>query len=216
MSGIFITFEGGEGSGKSTQCWALAEQLEKAGQSVTITREPGGSQGAEEIRKLLVEGEPDKWSPMAETLLFYAARDDHLKNIIRPALKSGKWVICDRFADSTRAYQGAQQNHLETLLEVLELTVIGETSPDLTFLLDMDPEAGLERARTRGGAGENEDRFERKQLAFHMALRAKFLEIAKSAPNRFIVLDAAKSTGVLQDEIWQVITKRFVSKLNNT
>lgn len=216
MSGIFITFEGGEGSGKSTQCRALAERLDKAGHSIILTREPGGAQGAEEIRKLLVEGEPDKWSPMTETLLFYAARDDHLINIIRPALIAGKWVICDRFADSTRAYQGAQENNLENLLEVLELNVIGDTQPDLTFLLDLDPEAGLERAHKRGGAGEGEDRFERKNLEFHTQLRAAFLAIAKSAPNRFIVLDAAQPVSALETEIWQTITKRFGSEFKDT
>lgn len=216
MSGIFITFEGGEGSGKSTQCQALAERLGQAGQSVTLTREPGGSQGAEEIRKLLVEGDPDKWSSMAETLLFYAARDDHLTKTIRPALNSGKWVICDRFADSTRAYQGAQQNNLENLLEILEQTVIGKTQPDLTFLLDIDPKTGLERASNRGGIGGSEDRFERKKLAFHTQLREAFLEIAKSAANRFIVLDANKSSSALEIEIWQIVTERFGSKLNNT
>jgi dTMP kinase len=213
VSGKFITFEGGEGSGKSTQCWGLAERLEKSGHSVVLTREPGGSPGAEDIRNLLVSGEPDKWSPTAETLLFYAARDDHLDKIIRPSLIAGKWVVCDRFTDSTRAYQGAHDNSLEKLLEVLELSVVAETRPTLTFLLDLDPEMGLKRARARGGTSADEDRFERKNLGFHTQLREAFLDIAKTDTDRVVILDGAKSSSVLEMEIWRVICSRFAADL---
>lgn len=196
--GYFITFEGGEGSGKSTQARALAEHLGAGGDDVVLTREPGGSPGAEAIRTLLVTGDPERWSPLAETLLFSAARDQHLRATIIPALSRGAVVICDRFADSTRAYQGAGGQVDTRLLDALEAAVVGNTRPDLTFFLDLDPGLGLTRAQ---GRGEGEDRFERKNLSFHIALRAAFLAIARSEPGRCHVIDAARDTQTIGAEI---------------
>jgi len=208
VTGHFITFEGGEGTGKTTQTWALAERLEAEGGSVVLTREPGGAPGAEDIRRMLVEGDPDRWSVEAEILLFFAARDNHLNKIIRPALTSGKWVICDRFTDSTYAYQGAQGRNPEGFIKSLEDKIVRDTRPELTFILDLDPEAGLGRTRARTDTG-HEDRYERKGAAFHNALRQAFLAIAAQDTNRCHVLDAAKSTGVLEREIWQIVADRF-------
>jgi dTMP kinase len=208
MTGHFITFEGGEGSGKTTQSWALAERLEAEGQSVVLTREPGGAPGAEEIRRMLVEGDPDRWSAEAETLLFFAARDNHLNKIIRPALSSGKWVVCDRFTDSTYAYQGAQKRNLEGFIKSLEDKIVGDTRPELTFILDLHPATGLDRTQARPDS-RHEDRFERKGAAFHKALRQAFLAIAARDKNRCHILDAAKSAGALEREIWQIVADRF-------
>lgn len=213
MSGKFITFEGGEGSGKTTQAWALAERLELTGGSIVLTREPGGSAGGEDIRKLLVEGEPDRWSTEAEILLFYAARDDHIRRLIRPALTAGKYVICDRFADSTRAYQGGQSSKLDQLIAALDDAIVVDTRPDLTILLDIDPAKGLQRAHSRQ-SGDNsearsEDRFEQKDLAYHQKLRDAFLQIAQSAPERIVILDADRSSADIERDIWHVVAARF-------
>lgn len=185
--GIFITFEGGEGAGKSTQVRRLAERLSASGREVVLTREPGGSEGAETIRALLVEGAADRWSPISETLLLYAARADHLERLIRPALARGAVVISDRFADSTRAYQGAAGGVRTAFISSLEDEVLGDTRPDLTLILDLPAEQGLARAAGRGGL---EVRFESKDLAFHQRLREGFLTLAAAEPQRCVVINA--------------------------
>lgn len=206
-TGYFITFEGGEGSGKSTQVRHLARALGAGSHEIVLTREPGGAPGAEVIRDLLVTGEPDRWSPMAETLLFSAARDEHLRATIGPALARGCVVICDRFADSTRAYQGAGGGVSAALLDVLETAVIGDTRPDLTFILDLDPDKGMARASARQ---DGEDRFERKDRKFHQALRDEFLAIAKAEPGRCIVIDGSRETQAIAAEIAGIAQSRLV------
>lgn len=186
--GRFITFEGGEGAGKSTQARRLAETLRAQGHEVVLTREPGGSPGAERIRALVVSGDAEDWSPMTETLLMFAARDDHLNAVIRPALAAGKWVICDRFSDSTRAYQGAAGGVDPALVEALDAAVVGADQPDLTLVFDLPVERGLSRALARGAS---ETRFEAKGGAFHERLARAFREIAARHPERCRLIDAA-------------------------
>lgn len=204
--GRFITFEGGEGAGKSTQVRILAERLRGAGLEVVATREPGGSTGAEAIRALLVNGDPDRWSAVSETLLMYAARRDHLERTIRPALERGAWVVSDRFADSTRAYQGAGGGAPHGLVAALETFVLEDTRPDLTLVLDLPVELGLERAGLRGGG---EARFEAKGAAFHQRLRDGFLAIAKAEPNRCVVLDAGQPPETVSDAVWSAVATRL-------
>ncbi len=211
--GKFITLEGGEGTGKSTQAIRLKEYLIDAGHDVVLTREPGGSPGAEEIRSLLVSGTADRWSPLTETLLFFAARDEHLVRTIRPALDRGQWVICDRFADSTRAYQGAAGNISPGFLETLEGTVIGPDWPDLTLIFDLDPEIGLARAGQRMSPGHAEDRFEKKGLAFHERLRQAFLDIAANAPGRCAVIDASVDMDQVTRSLTTVVRERLVGAI---
>ena len=214
-SGYFITFEGGEGSGKSTQARRLARRLAAQGRQTVLTREPGGAPGAEAIRALLVTGEPDRWSPLAETLLFSAARDEHLRSTIIPALSRGAVVICDRFADSTRAYQGAAGGVDPALIDRLETAVVGRARPDLTFILDIDPKMGGLRAAGRGegaGEGESEDRFERKSVDFHNALRAAFLAIARAEPDRCVVIDAGRDADTIAAEIRAMAAGRLAAK----
>lgn len=186
----FITLEGGEGAGKSTLARAIAAHLTARSIDHTLTREPGGSPGADAIRALLVRGDGDRWSPLTETLLFAAARNDHLERTIRPALARGDVVICDRYVDSTRAYQISGHGVPEAALDALN-ALTDAPSPDLTFLLDIDPRIGL--ARSRGGA-LGEDRYEHLDLAFHERVRAAFLAFAAAAPDRFVVLDATAPT----------------------
>jgi dTMP kinase len=200
--GRFITLEGGEGAGKSTQVRVLAERLRGAGLEVVATREPGGSPGAEAIRGLLVNGDPDRWSAVSETLLMYAARRDHIERTIRPALTRGAWVVSDRFADSTRAYQGAGGHAPPGLVAALETFVLEDTRPDLTLILDLPVEQGLERAGLRGGG---EARFEAKGHAFHQRLRDGFLGIAQAEPNRCVVLDAGQPPGAVSDAVWSAV-----------
>ena len=204
--GRFITFEGGEGAGKSTQVRILAERLRGAGLDVVATREPGGSPGAEAIRSLLVTGAVDRWSAMSETLLMYAARRDHIERTVRPALERGAWVISDRFADSTRAYQGAGGGVPPGFVAALETFVLEDTRPDLTLILDLPVEQGLERAGLRGGG---EARFEAKGVAFHQRLREAFLSIAKAEPDRCAVLDAAAPPDAVSDAVWRVTASRL-------
>lgn len=203
--GFFISFEGGEGAGKSTQIRRLAERLKAAGHDVVVTREPGGSPGAEAIRELLVNGSADRWSPVTETLLMYAARRDHVERVIRPALARGAVVLCDRFADSTRAYQGAGGDAPATLIAALEDHVLGRTVPDLTLILDLPAEVGLRRAEARGGAA----RFESKGLAFHERLRAGYLEIARREPERCVVIDADAELDAVTQAIGGAVDKRL-------
>ena len=188
--GRFITLEGGEGAGKSTLAAGLSEALNSAGVETVITREPGGTPNAEALRALLVEGEPGRWSPLAETLLLYAARADHMRRVIEPALERGAYVICDRFSDSTRAYQGAAGGLDPARLEAIHQASMAGFAPDLTLIVDLDPRIGLERTRRRGEAAT---RFERQPDAFHDALRAAFLAIAEAEPRRCIVLDGAQA-----------------------
>jgi dTMP kinase len=201
--GKFITFEGIDGSGKSTQARRLAAAL--APGDTVLTREPGGSPGAEEIRRLLVEGAPDRWSPQTEILLFYAARRDHLEKTVNPALDAGKTVISDRFADSTRVYQGAARAGLRALVDQIHSLVIG-TEPDLTFIIDMDPAAALERGLARQSG---EDRFEDLGLDFQIRLRAGFLALADEFPDRCRVIDGARTADDIAAEI-AAITRRFL------
>ena len=187
--GRFITFEGGEGTGKSTQVRLLASALTHAGADVAQTREPGGSPSAEEIRTLLVTGAADRWSPMAETLLFYAARVEHWRQVIEPALTRGAHVLCDRFADSTMAYQSYAGGLDRKLIDDLHRLTMANAAPDLTLVLDLPVEEGLRRASARRG---DETRFERKGREFHERLRQGFLDIAKREQKRCAVIDAAQ------------------------
>lgn len=186
--GRLITLEGGEGAGKSTLAGALCEALGARGRGVVQTREPGGSPGADAIRALLVRGDADRWEPVTEALLFAAARSDHLARTVRPALARGDWVICDRFYDSTYAYQVAAGGLPEAAFDMLQ-RLIDAPAPDLTLMLDLDPSAGL--ARSRGGA-VGEDRFEQKDAAFHARVRKAFLDIAAREPERCVVIDAGQ------------------------
>jgi dTMP kinase len=204
--GRFITFEGGEGAGKSTQVRRLVDRLGGAGLAVVATREPGGSPGAESIRNLLVTGEADRWSPVTETLLMYAARRDHIERVIAPALARGAWVVCDRFADSTRAYQGAAGGTDPALIAALEAQVLETTRPDLTLVFDLPVEAGLARAAERAGA---ETRFESKGAAFHERLRAAFLEIATAEPGRCTVIDGGASMDAVEAAVWEAVRLRL-------
>lgn len=202
--GCFITFEGGEGTGKSTQVRRLAARLTEAGREVAVTREPGGSPGAEEIRDLLVSGAVDRWSPEAEALLLYAARSDHLDRVIRPALARGAWVVCDRFADSTRAYQGPDAS--PALLAALEKEVLDGGRPNLTLVLDLPAQDGLARATARG---EAQTRFEARDAAYHERLRQAFLEIARADPDRCLVVDARPSADAVASAVWDAVLERL-------
>ena len=204
--GRFITFEGGEGAGKSTQLKRLVARLEGQGLGVVATREPGGSPGAEDIRALVLRGEPDRWSPVTETLLMYAARRDHVERVIRPALSKGAWVVCDRFADSTRAYQGAAGGADPGLIAALEHHIVEATRPDLTLIFDMPVDEGLARAHARAGA---EMRFESKGRAFHERLREGFLAIAREEPQRCAVIDATGSVDEVAARVWAAVQDRL-------
>lgn len=200
----FISFEGGEGTGKSTQCARLATRLRTLGRPLVATREPGGSPGAESIRTLLVQGAGDRWSANAETLLMYAARFDHIERVIAPALTAGSLVICDRFADSTRAYQGAGGASL-ALIDALEGEVRARCWPDLTLIFDLDPTQGLARASSRR---DMETRFEDKGLAFHERLRAGYLAIARAEPDRCLVIDAGQDPEAVEAAVWRALEAR--------
>ena len=204
MSGLFISFEGIDGSGKSTQGQRLAETLRAAGREAVLTREPGGSPGAEEIRRLVLTGDPARWSAETELLLFTAARRDHLERTIRPALEADRIVITDRFADSTRVYQGATRGDLRDTVDRLHALMIG-TEPDLTFLIDMDPATALERGLARRSG---EDRFEDMGLGFQETLRAGFLDLAAKAPERFRVIDGDRAPDEVAAEIAAIALPR--------
>jgi len=204
--GLFITFEGGEGVGKSTQVARLAERLAGDGREVIATREPGGSPGAEAIRELLVRGEADRWSPASETLLIYAARRDHIERVIAPALARGATVVCDRFADSTRAYQGVAGGASAGLIAALEREVLDGARPDLTLILDLPVAAGLTRV---AGRADGESRFEAKGQSFHERLRAAFLAIARAEPDRCVVIDAAPAVESVADAVWAAAGPRL-------
>ncbi len=201
--GMFLTFEGIDGSGKSTQARLLAEYLRREGREVVLTREPGGSDGAEEIRSLVLQGDPDRWSAETEILLFTAARRDHLERTIEPALAAGKVVICDRFADSTRMYQGLSRGDLRGLVDQLHKLMIGR-EPDLTVLIDMDPEIGLSRAKGRQGA---EERFEDFGLDLQQQMRAGFLALAQEFPDRFRVIDGNRDMDSVARDVTELVTQ---------
>lgn len=203
--GRFITLEGGEGAGKSTQIQVIKDYLQFRGNDVVVTREPGGTSEGQEIRNLLVSGDKDKWSPLSETLLILADRAAHLERIIRPALAEGKYVVCDRFFDSTKAYQGVAGGLGLDVIHNLQQAVLGTTLPDVTLLLDIDPEKGLRRAQERGG----ELRFESKTLAYHRTLRNAFLDFAAQEPDRIFVIDADRDVETVSADILAVLDDRL-------
>lgn len=204
--GRFITFEGGEGGGKSTQVKRVAAALEAAGHDVTVTREPGGAPGAEEIRKLIVEGAPERWDGLTEALLLSAARREHVVRTIEPALAAGRWVISDRFADSTLAYQGYGRGLDRGVLEALRRLAVGALVPDLTVILDLPVELGLARAHQRRG---HELRFEAMARDFHERLRQGFLAIAAAEPNRCVVIDASQPVETVERAIRDAVVARL-------
>lgn len=206
QSARFITIEGGEGTGKSTQLQRLAARLRPLVGEVVITREPGGSTGAEQIRNLLVNGPPERWSAVTETLLVYAARRDHIERLIDPALKHGAWVISDRFHDSTRAYQGAAGGAAAALIDAMETNVLEGLKPDLTVILDLPADMGLARAESRG---EGEARFETKGHEFHERLRQAFIGIANREPRRCVLIDAQGSADVVETRVWAAVSARL-------
>lgn len=217
MAGFFITFEGGEGTGKTTQINRLAQHLTQAGHKVLTTREPGGTPEGEKIRDLLVQRDGGNWTPMSEILLFYAARDMLVNNVIKPALNEDKIVICDRFFDSTIAYQGYGHDFDKDAIKTLNTAVLGDFKPDLTFVLDIDPEIGLKRSDRRLAAEalsikQKEDRFENLNIEFHTRLRDGFLEIAKQNPNRCLVVDAEQPIDAVTTAIIDATTKAIESK----
>lgn len=208
MRGKFITFEGGEGTGKSTQAAMLALRLEAVGLRVHLTREPGGSPGAEIIRHVLLSGAAKPFGADVEAMLFAAARDDHVRSTILPALDAGKWVICDRFADSTRVYQGILGKVDQRLLKSLERVSVGDLAPDLTLILDVPVEVGLERAKLRRGEAIA-DRFEAENVGFHQKLRDAYLAIAAEQPERCVVIDANAPKEIVARKIWSVVGARL-------
>lgn len=206
MAGKMIVLEGGEGTGKSLQASALAERLRAQGFEVQVTREPGGTPGAEEIRRLLVNGEPERWDSWTELLLMYAARRDHLEQRIRPALAAGQWVISDRFSDSSLVYQGYAGRISPGRVQRLHAMVTDNFKPDLTLVLDLDPEVGLARAQARG---EHENRFEQLGLAHHRRVRDAYREIA-SLSEHHVLIDATGEPGEVEARLWTTIAERML------
>jgi dTMP kinase len=227
--GKFITFEGGEGAGKSTQAERLWRRLNKLGIETDLTREPGGTPFAEAIRAMLLESNSVQRSSFSELLLFYAARADHLDLRIRPALEARKWVICDRFIDSTRAYQGVHGKSFALAIKRLESVVVGRSAPDLTIMLDVDPEVGIKRAIQRTyepKRGQSQlfnpeqlafhfapDRFEALDIEFHRQVRSTFLQIAQAEPKRCAVVDSAGGIREVADRVWSVVLERLGGSL---
>ena len=210
MTGKFITFEGGEGAGKSTQIARLKARLESMGWTALATREPGGSPYAEEVRTFILSGQAKPLGPFAETLLFSAARIDHIDKTIEPALRDDIHVLCDRFADSTRAYQGASGDLDDSLIVSFERVALNGLKPDLTLILDLPPEAGLLRAGVRRESkGEGVDRFEEEGLAFHRKLRETFLSIAEAEPVRCVVIDADRTVDEVEAAVWDAVVSHL-------
>jgi dTMP kinase len=210
MRGHFMTFEGGEGSGKSTHAAALARRLQSLGHEVVLTREPGGSPGAEVVRHILLSGMAKPLGEEAEAILFAAARDDHVHHTIKPALESGKWVISDRFIDSTRVYQGVLGKVNAKLIRGLERVTVGATMPELTFILDVPVSVGLARATSRRGEGEA-DRFEAESAEFHEKLRQAYRALAEKEPQRIVLIDGQAPRDVVAARIWDVVEQRLLS-----
>ncbi|MGB0935553.1 MAG: dTMP kinase [Alphaproteobacteria bacterium] len=204
--GRFITFEGGEGAGKSTQIPLICNRLEAHGLMVATTREPGGSEGAELIRELLVTGDVNRWDSVTEALLYNAARRDHLERTIKPMIAAGTWVVCDRFADSTMAYQGYGHGLPTEQLDQLYTVIAGDFKPDHTFIFDLPPRVGLERT---SGRTCDEDRFERMNISFHERLREGFIKIAEQDAQRYTVLDASLDVNQISDTIYETICQKF-------
>lgn len=209
--GTFITLEGGEGAGKSTQTRHILQRLREARIAAISTREPGGSPGAEILRRILLSGEVKSLGPAAEAILFAAARIDHLDNRIEPALAAGTFVVCDRFADSTRAYQGASGKLDPRFLGVLERVTLDRVRPDLTLILDLPAEEGCARAARRSGSIQDRDRFESEDIGFHQTIRDAFLSIAAEQPGRCAVIDARKSEAEVARAIWEIISRRVLN-----
>ena len=208
MRGHFITFEGGEGSGKSTHAAMLAQRLKERGIDVVLTREPGGSAGAEIIRHIILSGIAKPLGAETETILFAAARDDHVRSTIMPALQAGRWVICDRFIDSTRVYQGVLGKVDGKLIRSLERVTVGAAMPELTFILDVPANVGLARAKTRRGDAAV-DRFEAESVEYHENLRQAYLALAKLEPKRCVVVDGRAPRDVVSDRIWDAVRDRL-------
>lgn len=210
MSGYFITFEGGEGSGKSTQIQLLVDHLSRAlsGFAPVVTREPGGTDSAESIRQLLVTGKAERWRAATEAMLMSASRHEHVAHVLRPALAAGKLVICDRYNDSTRAYQGIVGGVPREDIEALNRLACGDLVPDLTILLDMDVAEGLRRASDRAG---DESRFESKGLEFHQKVRTAFLDLAGRYPDRFVIVDAGRSVETVAADIVDIVMPRLAT-----
>ncbi|SDL92215.1 thymidylate kinase [Maricaulis salignorans] len=210
MRGRFITLEGGEGAGKTTLIQALAEKLRGRGLDVIVTREPGGTPGAEVLREILLTGSTDRWSPMTEALLMYAARVDHVERLIAPALQRGAWVLSDRFADSTTAYQGAAGGVPIERIKALHQAALGNFKPDLTLILDVNPTTGIERTIARG---EDATRFERFDPGFHGRLRRAFLDIADDEPDRCIVIDGNEAADIVFSHAVSAIDEHLGARL---
>jgi dTMP kinase len=208
--GRFITFEGGEGSGKSTQIRRLAERLNKAKMRTIVTREPGGSPGAEIIRHLLLSGMGKLLGPDAETLLFAAARDDHVRTVILPTLNQGTWVLCDRFFDSTRVYQGRLGQVPSGLVSAMQRVTIGDLKPDITFILDVPVEVGLKRAAERRGSAAP-DRFESEDIQFHQDLREAYKHLAVEDPQRCVLIDADADADAVSERIWSALREHLLT-----
>jgi len=212
MTAKFITFEGGEGVGKSTQVKRLVKNLVKGGVEAVRTREPGGTPRAEAIRSFLLQGKSEQWGPSAEAILFAAARLDHVNSMIKPNLESEKWVLSDRFCDSTRAYQVLTGGVPDELIDALETLALNGASPDLTILIDMDPELAFERVRSRAatdGLNLPPDRYEKENIEWHRRLRRNFLEISRANEDRFVVVDGTQSVNSMESDIWSKVNARF-------
>ena len=207
MKNYFITFEGGEGSGKSTQIDFLSDFLKKKGAKGLSARELGGTQSAEIIRDLVTKGDPNKWTPLTESLLMWASRTEHVEKLIRPSLEDGKWVLCDRFYHSTYAYQGIGHNLGIEKMQAIKNIVLGDFKPDLTFVLDIDPLVGIERTKKRNS---DEDRFEKMNIDFHNKLRHAFIEISKEDPHRFVLIDGELDTNSIFEIISNEVMNRFI------
>jgi len=207
MRGFFISFEGGEGCGKSTQILKLAEHLRAQGKQVVVTREPGGTKGAELVRHILLSGAAEKYGVLTEALLFAAARADHVDKVIAPAIRAGKIVLCDRFIDSTRVYQGGGEAH--SFILALERAAIVDMRPDLTFILDLPAEHGLARAHQRRNAREEQDRFEREEVEVHEKRRQAFLKIAGQEPHRCVIINALREIDIIAADIATITMRRM-------
>jgi dTMP kinase len=204
--GHFITFEGGEGAGKSTQIRLLADRLEAEGHEVVVSREPGGSAGGEAVRHVLLSGAAEPFGPAMEAMLFAAARSDHVEQIIRPAIEAGKIVLCDRFLDSSRVYQGVSGRLDKAFMTALESVAINGMMPDLTIILDLDPVEGMRRAASRRGT-DDADRYEKEDLSLHEERREAYIDIARAEPARCVIIDASKERDAVADAVWSRVEK---------